>query len=785
MFAKIGLRGRAIILCMLLVLGTGACIVSTMIWRNHKTSVVKHREHIQNHAAGLALAAAPAIFFGDTERLECIVQTIRVHDSIARVRIEDRFGNVLAQFCRDRDTHPEECTTPFPPGVRQPDTRSQVTVRTADQIYVATPVFRPIKDGTTRTGANFQATNGTHESEPIATVFLSAGLGDLYAKTESDIAFCVVLILFVMAATAVVAVLAVRQLLRPVQNLVDTTTLIATGDLSRRASENAVGEIGVLARSFNRMANTLSETMDGLEHQVRDRTIQLARTTEALTEKERYLRTVLASQPQCVKTLDRDGRVLTMNPAGLAILRVDSEDDIRGISILEFICPEHHSAFKDLHRRVFEGGRGILQFEVQPREGCRRWVETNAVPLYDGRHEVAAYLATTRDITEEKKNLDELHSAKERAEAADQAKGDFLANISHEIRTPMNGIIGMTQIVLDSDLTQDQRGNLETVSESAESLLRLLNDLLDFSKIDAGKLKIETTRLNVTRIVESAVGAVAPSAAGRPLSIEHHVSDEIPNDLLGDPHRLGQVLINLIGNAVKFTERGTVTISATAERTAQTSATVLFCVRDTGVGIPPDRLNAIFERFTQADGATTRRYGGTGLGLTISKRIVELLGGTIWVESAPGEGSAFFVRLEFVRGGQGETSRTTMSTTTSSPATPALNVEEALERLTGDRELLLMAVESFVESLPVAVERIRDAIENGLIETVCNAAHGLKGAASTIGADSVGQVARDLEEMARRGDCRFLHESLERLVHEASRLKVEARRFAAGSGVDR
>jgi len=387
---------------------------------------------------------------------------------------------------------------------------------------------------------------------------------------------------------------------------------------------------------------------DGLLAMVMDITDrkQAAEALEGLSQRterrERMLTTMLSSISDFAYICDREGRFLFANQPLLNLWGITLEEAV-GKNFFDLGYPDDLA--EQLQRQVqevFEMKKGVTgeTFYTNPA-GLNACYEYIFSPVFGGDGTVEFVVGFTRDVTERKRAAEAWRTAKDAAEAANQAKSEFLANMSHEIRTPINGVIGMTELVLDTDLTFEQRDYLTTAKVSAESLLTIINDILDFSKIEAGRLELVPVSFHLQESIEETMRAMAFPAHEKDLELLCDIKSEVPCYVIGDSVRIRQIIINLVGNSIKFTERGQVELEVAIEAQEGDELRLHFIVSDTGIGIPPEKQKLIFEAFSQADSSTTRRFGGTGLGLTISSRLAEAMRGKIWVESEPGKGSHF------------------------------------------------------------------------------------------------------------------------------------------------
>jgi len=501
----LGLKGRSIALCVLLILGTAGLLSAILICQHYKHSIQQLTDHALTHARAVAHSAEPAILLNDQKALQRVVLGASGDGSAAVARIIDTKGKVLATYRRCSDCLPEIEVDPARPIHGPIDRRTSRIERTDAQLLVVVPIWPDT--GEIDIGiVQDEGGEPAKADSPVGFLQLVYDLQEVQPDITEHIISVSTTSVVIVALGIVITIVVVRRLLTPVADLVATTTAIADGDLRKRASVTAVGEIGDLARAFNHMADRLQESYESIEKTVEERTAELIR--------------------------------------------------------------------------------------------------------------------------------------------ANKAKSDFLANMSHEIRTPMTAILGFSENLLEPDLPESDRLDaIRTIHRNGEHLLSLINDILDITKIEAGKLQLERIRCSPFEVVAEiqSLMRVRADAKGLYFKVDH--VGRIPETFETDPGRLRQILINLIGNAIKFTERGGVRLMMCLVNHEGAEPMMHFDVIDTGIGMDPDQAAKVFNPFTQADETMARKFGGTGLGLSISKRLAQMLGGDITVDSQPGHGSTFTVSI--------------------------------------------------------------------------------------------------------------------------------------------
>ena len=502
------------------------------------------------------------------------------------------------------------------------------------------------------------------EAKPVSPKLLGAAIvqinkRQLISQKNEILTYSLLSMLFVLALSMIVALWAARRISAPILDMGLAIRRIGEGNLSMRVSPHLnVDELGELAIGINRMAQQLQQDRDTLEYRILEATRELREKKEeaehASLEKQRLNETLAL-------TLNELNTIIEANPDILYVFNVKGEL-IKWNSNFEKFCglahgqminrpvPQfiHEADRPDAIRalaEIFEKGFSSLEVRLVRHDGVLVPYLCNGVVLKDMNGDVIGFTGTGRNITERRNAQIELQLAKEQAEAASKAKGDFLANMSHEIRSPMNSVLGMAQLALKSETNPRQRDYLEKIHSSGEHLLGIIDDILDFSRIEAGKLNIETIDFELDRVTQNLINFAAWKASEKGIKLNLDIDPGISRILRGDPLRLSQILINYVNNAVKFTAQGEITIRAMLLEKNEKDNLIRFEVQDTGIGMTGEEMAGLFQTFHQADSSTSRKYGGSGLGLAISKRLAELMGGLVGVESEAGKGSIFWLTV--------------------------------------------------------------------------------------------------------------------------------------------
>ena len=595
------------------------------------TSRVSAVEDLRSAADLIGTNAAAALAFDDASAGEKLLRALQTRPNIRGAALYRADGEFFASYLR-----PDQNGKYLFPG--KPGKEVEWT---SDKLIVIRPIYLNGKE--------------------LGKILIESDLEDAHARTRLYMQMTVAIAAGVLLTIYFLTVILGRSVTAPIQKLAQTARNIAEqSDYSLRAPILSGRELRQLSADFNHMLDEISkrdtalvEARNQLECRVTERTRELEieigereRAEIALRQSEQMFRTLSAAAPVGIAQLDAAGKITYLNPAW---------EEMSGIPAKEGLLDGWRTAIHpdDLERlertrnaAILQGSDYSMSYRFLSPRGVL-WVDTVARGIKDKTGEHQGYVVVTQDVTERQIAAESMQRAKEAAEAANRAKSEFLANMSHEIRTPMNGIIGMTELALDTKLDPEQRNYLNMVKSSADALLGIINDILDFSKVEAGRLELEETIFSLPACIEEALWSVAVRAHEKGLEISWSMDDGVPEFLKGDAARLRQVLINLAGNAVKFTKAGRVSIRAAQVPAAAGNVNLRVTVADTGIGIAPEKHKEIFEAFSQADASTTREFGGTGLGLSISARLAKLMDGEISVDSEPGKGTQFHFTARF------------------------------------------------------------------------------------------------------------------------------------------
>ena len=499
----------------------------------------------------------------------------------------------------------------------------------------------------------------------------------------------------------------------------------------------------------------------------------------------RKMQLAVQQSPVSIVITDRAGTIEYVNPKFTQLTGYSSAEAVGQNSRILKTDETPAELYRQLWEKISAGSEWHGEILNKKKSGESFWESVRISAITDSSGATTHYLAVKEDITARKALEQELRSARDAAEAGNRLKSQFLANMSHEIRTPMNGIIGMAELLRETDLTGEQGEYTRALLDSAESLMSVINDVLDFSRLEERKLVLESVPFGLRASLENILGTLAGRASQKGLTLEVRIAPEVPDALVGDPGRLAQIMVNLVSNAVKFTEDGEVVLSVLLERQGEDEASLHFTVSDTGIGISAEKQRRVFDPFSQADASSTRRHGGAGLGLTISARLVEMMGGSLRVESAPGKGSSFHFTLclGLQRGGAvwkaaGEAEGADV------PGAPdraeLFDRQDTLTRMDGDWELFREVTEIFIVDSRKMLEMVHEAIAAGDGGGLNRAAHTLKGALGNFSARVPMELAQKLERLGKSGDLTGAWEPYAALETELERLRGALESCAGG-----
>jgi PAS domain S-box-containing protein len=596
-----------------MVISAVALLVATVVYTlyDRSTFLRAKTQDLDAAAQMIALNSTAAMSFGDPKSATEVLAALQAKPNVIHAAVYDKRGRVFATYSRNAA---QRSSSP-------PPTEAEAAAMVRSNMVS----FQPV----------------TLNGESIGTIFIEEDLTDLHDRQRRFLEIDSLVLLVSLVVAFLLSTRLQRVISGPIRELSDTASSVTTQEnYSIRATKRGNDEIGLLFDQFNSMLDRLQQ-----------RDIALRRAHDNLekrvAERTSYVNALIQNSPLGILVLDSEQKVQLCNSAFEKLFDC-AREGIVGKPIDNLFADVE--PLIEAHRLAVDETPTNLVVRLQRKNQSVLDLELHLVGLMVNG-ELLGSLGLYQDISVRKRAEDEMQRAKMAAEEASRAKSEFLANMSHEIRTPLNGVMGMTDLALDTELTREQREYLDTVKMSADSLLKVINDILDFSKIEAGKVELDMADFDLRDNVEGILKTLALRAGEKGLELLCEIAPEVPGIVRGDSSRLDQIIINLVNNAIKFTQDGEVALKVQLETKEGEDCILHFTVTDTGIGISREKQKIIFDPFTQADSSTTRKYGGTGLGLTISARLVAMMGGTIWVESEIGKGAKFHFTTRMVSQG--------------------------------------------------------------------------------------------------------------------------------------
>ena len=649
---KIGLVAKLNVLIIALILVTASSVCFLIVEQTARRSLNELLERGRYNVAVLAQNSEYGVDTRNEGALLASIDRAAENQKLAFVAVRDTQGRLLA-------SRATEMPAPYlslkdmqalGDGVGYAERYDRLS---SEKYY---EVIAPVHASRSSTPGGFYLAPSNSDRPLLGWVQIGLSHKSIAQEVRAGITSTVLVAMLVVAIGILITIHVVRRLVAPIKELVRVTKDISAGHLDHEIPLGNEDEVRELASGFREMLSRLQDSrrevqryQESLEAQVEERTRELHRQTHNLVLAERRLNLALDGSNLALWDWNIVTGEIYLSPHWSLMRGGEPHELITQIAALDdSIHPEDKPYLAAQMRLAVKSSSGSYRTEYRIRtfDGNWKWIQSEGkVVERDGNGRALRMTGTNSDISLRKSAEEELRRAKEAAESANRAKSQFLANMSHEIRTPMNGILGMTELLLDTELSASQRHLGKTVQRSAEHLLEIISDILDFSKIEAGKIDLEQVPFSLRDNLEDAVMLFAERAHSKGVELACSIDDNLPTQLQGDPVRIRQVIANLVSNAIKFTEQGEVVVSAALTHADGDTVGIRFGVRDTGIGIPADAQARIFEAFSQADGSTTRKFGGTGLGLSIVKQLVQMMGGAIGVDSQPGRGSTFWFTL--------------------------------------------------------------------------------------------------------------------------------------------